>query len=57
MNKNGWGLRWELGIILVFIICLIVATIGLNNFVLFDENPAAGSSYYISSNFNYAVLE
>ena len=57
MNKNGWGLRWELGIILVLIICLIVATIGLNNFGLFDENPAAGSTYYSSSNFDYAALE
>lgn len=30
MKKNGWGLRTELLFILMFIVCLVVATIGLN---------------------------
>ena len=47
----SWG-----NFILVFIICLIVATVGLNNFGLFDDNPSDVSSYN-SSNFDYAALE
>ena len=30
MKKNGWGLRVELLFILLFIVCLIIAVIGLN---------------------------
>ena len=38
MNKNGWGLRVELVIILLFLICLAIACIGLNRFGLLGEN-------------------
>ncbi len=34
-----WGLRWELCIIIVFILCLLIATFGLNRFgLLSSEN-------------------
>lgn len=38
MNKNGWGLRAELMIILLFVICLAIAGIGFNKFGLLGEN-------------------
>lgn len=38
MNKNGWGLRAELLIILLFVICLAVACIGANKFGLLGKN-------------------
>lgn len=38
MNKNGWGLRVELVIILLFLICLAMACIGLNKFGLLGDN-------------------
>ena len=41
MNKNGWGLRVELLYILMFLFCLVVATIGLNRLGLLGENPDA----------------
>ncbi|UKI58789.1 MAG: hypothetical protein L6V81_05390 [Clostridium sp.] len=37
MNKNGWGLRVELLIILLFVICLAVACIGANKFGLLGK--------------------
>lgn len=41
MNKNGWGLRVELFYILIFLFCLVVATIGLNRLGLLGENDNA----------------
>ena len=41
MNKNGWGLRVELFYILIFLFCLVVATIGLNRLGLLGENNNA----------------
>ena len=41
MNKNGWGLRMELVFILLFLICLVVAAIGLNSVGLFGDNKDA----------------
>ena len=41
MNKNGWGLRVELLYILMFLFCLVVATIGPNRLGLLGENPDA----------------
>ena len=41
MNKNGWGLRVELLYILMFLFCLVIATIGLNRLGLLGENPDA----------------
>ena len=48
-----WGLRWELCIIIVFIICLLIATIGLNKFGLLSNDsgviryvgPEEGDTY------------
>ena len=40
MNKNGWGLRMELFFILIFIVCLMIATIGLNKFGILGEKGA-----------------
>ena len=57
MNQNGWGIRWELGIILLFIICLIIATIGINNFGLFDDNSIYTGNNYDPSGYDYAALE
>ena len=41
MNKNGWGLRVELFYILIFLFCLVVATIGLNRLGFLGENNNA----------------
>ncbi len=41
MNKNGWGLRAELFYILVFLFCLVIATIGLNRLGLLGHNENA----------------
>lgn len=55
-----WGLRWELCIIIVFIICLLIATFGLNRFGLLSSE---GSKYvrYIGTEegdtYSYSDLE
>ena len=56
MNQNGWGIRWELGIILLFIVCLIVATIGINKLGLFDEHTTYVTDTP-SSGYDYNALE
>ncbi len=38
MKKNGWGLRTELLFILMFLMCLVIATIGLNKMGLLGGN-------------------
>ena len=49
MNKHGWGLSSELIFILIFIVCLIIAVIGLKEFSLMEEfNP----NYYSNTNTN-----
>ena len=61
MNKNGWGLRVELAFILLFVICIIIATIGLHKFGLLKND----SGVYTDSdgvvrdniNFDYNALE
>lgn len=45
MNKNGWGLRVELLFIVIFLICLLVATIGLRKFGLFGNPSALDKDY------------
>ena len=54
MNKNGWGLRAELGFILLFLICLIISSIGLSQFGLLKNgkynNSNSNESYYILEN-------
>lgn len=63
MNKHGWGLKNELIFILIFIICLIVAALGLKQLSTTKEfNP----NYYNNTNtsngdtqieYNYKNLE
>ena len=51
-----WGLRWELCIVIVFIFCLLIATIGLNRFGLLSNDnsviryvgPEEGDTYSYS---------
>ncbi len=43
MNKNGWGLRAELGFLLLFLICLLVATIGLHKLGIFGNGEESGT--------------
>ena len=38
MNKNGWGLRVELAFLLLFLICLLISTIGLHTMGLVGNN-------------------
>lgn len=38
MNKNGWGLRFELFFIAIFLVCLLIATIGLNKMNLLGNS-------------------
>ena len=56
MNKNGWGLRIELVIIILFLICLLVFVIGLNRLGLlqYDEDLMIDEDL---NNFSYEVLE
>lgn len=37
MNKNGWGLRVELAFILLFVFCLLIATIGIHSLGLMED--------------------
>lgn len=56
MNKNGWGLRVELLIILMFLICLVIAVIGLNRLGLlgYNENAIIDNG---TNNESYSDLE
>lgn len=51
LNKKGWGLRVELLFIVLFLVCLLIATIGLNRFGLF------GNSNVNNDAFSYSDLE
>ncbi len=55
MNKNGWGLRVELAFVLLFLVCIVMSTIGLRRMGLLDN--AAGvytdSDDSINNNINY----
>ena len=55
MNKNGWGLRAELLIILLFLICLVISVIGLNRVGLIGEN--SNSLMNPGDTFNYDSVE
>ncbi len=59
MNKNGWGLRVELLFILLFLICLVMATIGLNQLGLLGNQENTGRTPASNSNndFSYQTLE
>ena len=55
-----WGLRWELCIIIVFIICLLVATIGLNRFGLLSKDGSDEIRYIgveEGDTYSYSELE
>ncbi len=57
MNKNGWGLRFELFFILIFVVCILIATIGLHSIGLIggDEDNLLNSG--TDSDFDYDALE
>lgn len=62
MNKLGWGLRAELGFLLLFLICLLISTIGLHKLGLVGNNEPGVeedlSIYTIGNgNFDYEELE
>ena len=42
---NGWGLRVELLFIVIFLVCLLIATLGLTRMGLFDNNGLNNFSY------------
>ena len=56
LNNNGWGLRAELMFIILFLVCLFIATIGLIRFgLLGDSNNVKGNIN--SPYFSYPALE
>jgi|SRR5574344_403281 hypothetical protein len=59
MDKNGWGLRAELMVILMFLMCLVVATLGLNKMGLIGTNLDDIGSINTNKNTNetYSFLE
>ena len=62
MNKVGWGLRAELGFLLLFLICLLIATIGLHKLGLVGNNePGVEEDFSIytvgNGNYDYESLE
>lgn len=62
MNKVGWGLRAELGFLLLFLICLLIATIGLHKLGLVGNNePGVEGDFSIytvgNGNYDYESLE
>ena len=57
MNKKGWGLRAELGFLLLFLVCLLVATIGLHRLGVFGTSSTNISSGSQGSGFNYSEIE
>jgi hypothetical protein len=57
MNKKGWGLRAELGFLLLFLICLLIATIGLQKLGIFGTSNTNNRTFEAPSKFNYSALE
>ena len=57
MNKNGWGLRAELGFLLLFLICLLIATIGLHKLGIFGDGEGEIKSIELVNKADYADLE
>ena len=55
MNKNGWGLRVELAFLLLFLICLLVATVGLHRLGLLgnDGGVYRDKDGYVEDTINY----
>ena len=61
MNKNGWGLRAELGFVLLFIVCILFSTIGLQKMGLLgsDDGERFNLGEYTEGkgNYDYTHLE
>jgi len=54
MNKNGWGLRAELAFLLLFLVCLLIATIGLHLMgLLGGDGGVYRNDDYIENNINF----
>ncbi len=53
MNKNGWGLRVELVFIILFLVCLLIAGIGLRKMGLFGEQVPTNNT----TRYSYIELE
>ena len=57
MNKKGWGLRVELVFVLLFLICLLTATIGLQKLGIFGEGDNTIDRTETKNNDSYIELE
>ena len=57
MNKNGWGLRAELAFVILFLICIIISTIGLYRMGLIGSNNSVFKESTNNINFDYDSLE
>ena len=61
MKRNGWGLRVELAFLLLFVICILITTIGLYRMGLFgnEEGSYIDIGNYTKGNgtFDYDALE
>ncbi len=58
MNKNGWGLRVELLFIILFLVCILISTIGLQRLGLLKDKEGS----YVNlggngENYDYSGLE
>ena len=56
-----WGIRWEIGIVIVIILCLLIATLGLSELgLLSGESEDDGPVIYTGNDgnsYSYSVLE
>lgn len=58
MKRNGWGLRTELFIILIFLMCLVIAIIGLNKMGLIEgANSIINDNVKTNTEETYMLLE
>ena len=60
MNKNGWGLRVELAFLLLFLICLLISTIGLHKMGILGTDEGVytdDGTINENVNFDYNSLE